>query len=96
MFTLQQQPDTALASPPPALDHDHARLIDALVLLLCDADASDVRALLPADGLKTAPLSSSAPAAAAVFPATTRQIASEAMDNIGSSDKMNAIGDGVA
>jgi hypothetical protein len=96
MFTLLQQPDTALASPPPALDQDHAHLIDALVLLLCDADASDVRALLPADGLKTAPLSSSAPAAAAVFPATTRQIASEAMDNIGSSDKMNAIGDGVS
>ena len=68
VFTLRQQPDTLLSSSPPALDHDHAQLIDALVLLLCDADASDVRALLPVDGMKTAPSSSTALASAAVFP----------------------------
>lgn len=93
VFTLRQQPDTLLSSSPPDLDHDHAQLIDALVLLLCDADASDVCALLPVDGMKIALSSSSAPASAAVFPAATRQIASEVMGDIGSSDKMNAIGD---
>ena len=93
VFTLLQQPDTLLSSSPPALDHDHAQLIDALVLLLCDADASDVRVLLQVDGMKTAPSSSTAPVSAAVFPAVTRQIASEVMGDIGSSDKMNAIGD---
>jgi hypothetical protein len=78
---------------PPQLDQEHALLIDALVLLLCDADGSDVRSLLPVDGLKTPSLSSSAPASTAVAPVAAPQAASDAILNIGNSDKMNALGD---
>jgi hypothetical protein len=65
------------------------------VLLLCDADGSEVRSLLPVDGLKipSSSSSSSAPASTVVVPVAAPQAALDATLNIGNSDKMNATGD---